>query len=43
MMWLMILFLIGLVVGISFIESPGWLWRVLFWIEMRLPKEVDEL
>ncbi len=43
MMWVMILFLIGLVIGIAFIESPGWFWRVLFWFEMRLPKEIDEL
>ena len=43
MMWLMILFLTALVVGIAFIESPGWFWRMLFWVEMRLPKEVDEL
>jgi hypothetical protein len=42
-MWVLILFLIGLIVGISFIESPGWFWRMLFWIEMRLPKQIDEL
>jgi len=43
MMWLMFLFLIALIVGIAFIESPGWFWRTLFWIEMKLPKVIDEL
>jgi hypothetical protein len=42
-MWLMILFWISFVIAIAFIESPGWFWRMMFWIEMRLPKWIDKL
>lgn len=42
-MWLLLIWL-GLLIGLTaLMMSDLWFWRIVFWVEMRLPKEIDEL
>jgi len=42
-MWLMLIWLAALIIGLAVGLNEIWFWRFLMWIEMRLPKEIDEL
>jgi uncharacterized membrane protein YhdT len=42
-MWLMLLFIAGLIIGVLINENSMGVWRVLFWLEMRCPKKINRL
>lgn len=42
-MWVLLLWVAALIIGVAIAMNEIWLWRFLFWIEMRLPKKIDEL
>lgn len=42
-MWLLIVRLSALIMSVAVGLNYIWVWRFLFWIEMRLPKRVEEL
>jgi hypothetical protein len=42
-MWVLLLWIACLIISVAICSDDGWFWRLMFWIEMRLPKEIDEL
>jgi hypothetical protein len=42
-MWVLLIWIAALIIGLALASNALWIWRFLFWIEMRLPKEIDEL
>lgn len=42
-MWVLLIWLAALIISVAIASNDHWFWRLMFWIEMRLPKEVDEL
>jgi hypothetical protein len=40
-MWLMVIWIFALIIGVALSTNLMWLWKILFWFEMRCPKWVE--